>query len=99
MRQRILIIFILTISESAFAGALDGNYVSNMNNQMRISGSRYDYVPRAATRNLENVRGSGTVRNVGGNQYKFSGGNLKYTCTLTGATLVCDGGRRTWTRR
>jgi hypothetical protein len=80
----------------ASAGPLDGHYVSNKSNQMRISGSRYTYIPRQGTTNPKNVRSSGSVRPAGGNVYKFSG-YLSYSCTLFGTTLNC--GRRIWYRQ
>jgi hypothetical protein len=83
-------------STGAQAGPLDGSYISNKNNHLEISGSRYIYIPRDGTTNPKNVRSSGTFTSLGDSRYKFSG-YLKYTCTHSGNSLDC--GKRIWTRR
>ncbi len=88
---------VVLFSLDASAGPLDGRYVSNKSNQMQISGTRYTYIPREGTTNPKNVRSTGSVRNVGGNVYQFSG-HLNYACTLSGTTLNCARGARIWYR-
>lgn len=98
MRAAIISLGLLAMFQSSpsLGGSLDGSYISNKNNLMEISGSRYVYIPRDGTTNPKNVRSTGTVRNVGANKYRFTG-HLNYVCTQTGTTLDC--GNRVWTRR
>lgn len=80
------------------AAELDGRYVSNRGNQMRISGSSYTYIGRyrnQATGQRERGTKGGSVRSIGSGRYQFSG-HLKYACEHSGGTLTCGGGRRIW---
>jgi hypothetical protein len=98
MRKFALLGILLAVSHTgASATTLDGFYISNKNNQMRISGSRYVYIPRVGTTNSKNVRSSGSIRSLGNSQYQFSS-FLSYICIRQGASLNCANGRRIWTR-
>jgi hypothetical protein len=76
------------------AGPLDGRYVSNMGNYIDIIGENYTYYgthggPSQTT---------GSLKLVSNNQVQFSG-YLHYLCARENTVLVCDLGRRVWTKQ
>lgn len=76
------------------AGPLDGRYVSNMGNYMDIVGGNYTYYgthggPSQTT---------GGLTLISSNQIQFNG-YLHYMCARENTVLVCDLGRRVWTKQ
>ena len=74
--------------EPAKAASLDGQYISNMGNNLSIKGSSYMYRHRSST-----DAGSGSLKSIGSGSYLFSG-KLDYVCKISGRNLNCGGGRR-----
>jgi hypothetical protein len=75
-------------------GPLDGRYVSNMGNYLDIIGENYTY---HGTRGGPSQT-TGNLKIVYSNQVQFSG-YLHYMCTRENTVLVCDLGRRVWTKQ
>jgi len=84
---------LLASLEPAVAARLDGEYISNMGNNMSIRGNSYTYRHRSS-----GDAGSGSIKSIGSGSYLFSG-KLDYVCRVTGRNLSCGGGRRVWMRQ